>query len=581
MEKNPLVSVVLLGEVSPPEQINHFLTQIVNEQTHKNLDVLVVTVPRLDLEELHDTWNNTDKNCTIRFLEANAGPDLVSMGSESAMGEIVFYKTCSGAVWYPRHIEVHIAEFRKNKKAKWGLSHIEKRDAQRPAEFLNIMDWRISNPPPIEEIIMDEICHKVELQPEWGSILVKQDGQQIMCPGMVLKAWTEKEVLGCTPDEITVVQWAQPPGPQYIAQPARGPEVVDEEVLDSKSGDLKVRKKFSTVLGNNQLNEYNKKVWETIGDHQPQKIAIKRTMGMGDVIQTEPIVRKLKEKYNNCHITFFTSKTRSCAEIVKYFDGVDQIVETNEDALLHDILSSDVPKTEEIIETEDGDLDVKETPMWASDFELKFDLDLAYESRNDVTFIGGYCETVNLSEEDMDKPKLTFTSACPDSVTGNKYVILCNEGSGWPGKEWDKEGWKRLGKIIQKMGYIIVETAQNKDYHLFENSIKTDGSFEQFLQYCQHSSAYLGADNGTMHVCATFDVPCFVVAGAALPSKTYSKADIYEVTADNEFVGLKHKFFFRTDGPMFVPPNQEKCFEGLIIEKVEEEFNKFLKVKKL
>ena len=96
MEKNPLVSVVLLGEVSPPEQINHFLTQVVNEQTHKNLDVLVVTVPRLDLEELHDTWNNTDKNCTIRFLEANAGPDLVSMGSESAMGEIVFYKTCSG-----------------------------------------------------------------------------------------------------------------------------------------------------------------------------------------------------------------------------------------------------------------------------------------------------------------------------------------------------------------------------------------------------------------------------------------------------------------------------------------------------
>ena len=36
MENNPMVSVVLLGEVSPPDQINHFLTQIVTEQTYKN-----------------------------------------------------------------------------------------------------------------------------------------------------------------------------------------------------------------------------------------------------------------------------------------------------------------------------------------------------------------------------------------------------------------------------------------------------------------------------------------------------------------------------------------------------------------
>ena len=39
MENNPMVSVVLLGEVSPPDQINHFLTQIVTEQTHKNLEL--------------------------------------------------------------------------------------------------------------------------------------------------------------------------------------------------------------------------------------------------------------------------------------------------------------------------------------------------------------------------------------------------------------------------------------------------------------------------------------------------------------------------------------------------------------
>ena len=582
MENNPMVSVVLLGEVSPPDQINHFLTQIVTEQTHKNLDILVVTTPRLDLEEIHNEWNEKEKECTVRFLEAGAGVDLISMGSDSAMGEIVFYKTCAGTVWYPRHIEVHVEEFRKNKKAKWGLSHIEKRDVDRPNDYLNLLGWRIDSPPEIPSIIVDEICHRVEIKPKWDSIMVEQDGQVKMVPGMVLRSWTEDEILGCTPDEITVVQWDKSPAADFITQPAKAADSAEEVTEKDKKGETIQYTKFPTIVGNSQLNTYNDAVRKAIGDYQPKRIAIKRTIGLGDVIQTEPIVKKLKEKYNNPHITFFTSKTRSCATVVKYFDGVDTIVELEESALLHDVIGSGPPKTEEIIETESGDLEIKETIAWKDDFELRFDLDLAYESRTDVTFIGGYCDVAGLSEEEVNKPNLTFTSKYPDSLTGSKYAILCNEGSGWAGKEWNKEGWKRMAKVVQKLGYTLVETAQNKEYHLFENSIKTDGSFDQFLQYCQHSSLYLGADNGTMHVCGTFDVPCFVVAGAALPSKTFPKADIHEVTApDNDLVGLKHRFFYRSDGPAFVPAGQEKCFEGLTVEHVEEELNNFLKSRKL
>ena len=93
MNKESLVSVVLVGEASPPEQINHFITQIVNEQTHKNLDILVVTIPRDDLESLQDEWNEKASGYTIRFLEAAPGIDLVAMGADSAMGEVVFYKS--------------------------------------------------------------------------------------------------------------------------------------------------------------------------------------------------------------------------------------------------------------------------------------------------------------------------------------------------------------------------------------------------------------------------------------------------------------------------------------------------------
>jgi len=577
MDNNPLVSVVVLGEASPPEQIDHFLTQVINEQTYKNLDILVVTLPRLDLESIQDKWNKTEHH--VRFLEANPGVDLISMGTESAVGEIVFYKTCGTVVWYPYHIEAHLEEFRRDKKLGWALSHIEKRDRSRPQELLNAMGWRIDNPPKIEDVVIDEICHKIEIKPDWESMLVEKDEVGVMVPGMILKSWTEGDIKGAVPSEITLVQFVDPPGAQIIYQPALAPTAVREEVLDPGSSELKTRKYFPTLVGNSQLKDYNNQVRELIKDYQPKKIAIKRTIGLGDVIQVEPVIKKLKEKYNNAHITFFVGNSRGCADVAQYFEGVDEIIEIEEGAILHDILSSEPPKTENIIETEDGDLDVEEITAWTDDFELKFDLDLAYESRSDVTFVGGYCDVVGLEEKDVKKPQLTFKSKKPN-LSGN-YVVLCNEGSGWQGKEWNVEGWKRLGKIIQKMGYQVVETAQNPNYHLFENSIKTDGSFNDFLRYCQHAAAYIGADNGVMHVCATFDVPCFVVAGAAVPSKTYPKGDIQEITADNEFVGIKHKFFFRTDGPMFVPPNQEKCFDGLTIETVESEFNKFLKTKQL
>jgi len=109
MKQEWIASVVLLAEAIPPQQIDHYLKQIINEQTYKNLDLLILTVPRPDLEELQNQWNETEHS--VRWLEASPGVDLVAMGNESTVGEVVFYKTCGATVWYPHHIEVHIKDF--------------------------------------------------------------------------------------------------------------------------------------------------------------------------------------------------------------------------------------------------------------------------------------------------------------------------------------------------------------------------------------------------------------------------------------------------------------------------------------
>ena len=155
MSEKQMASVVILGEASPSDQIDHYILDVILNQTYKNLDLMIITVPRNDLEELQDKWNVAEKKCTIRFLEASPGVDLVAMGTDSAIGEVVFYKTCGSIAWFPHHIEAHITELNKDKKAKWSLSHIEKRDVNRPQEILNVLGWRIDNPPKIEEVIIE------------------------------------------------------------------------------------------------------------------------------------------------------------------------------------------------------------------------------------------------------------------------------------------------------------------------------------------------------------------------------------------------------------------------------------------
>ena len=577
-DNNKLVSVVLLGEALQLSQIEHYLKTITTEQTYQNLEILVVTVPRNDMEELADKEEWKNHKIPIRFLEANGGIDLIAMGCESAMGDYVFYKTCGAAAWYPHHIERHL-EILEAKNIEWCISQIERRDQKRPQELLNVLGWRIENPPKIEDLLIDEISHAHTLKPTWEDVLVRKGEQEIIVPGMLLKSWTENKINGGMADEITVVQWldANAGQPKAIYQLAKTADQVIENV-NEESSELEMTKIFPTVVGNLELQDHNKAVWNAIGDYQPKTIAVKRTIGMGDVIQTEPILSALKAKYPDSKLTFFTSQSRSCQAVAEYFGSVDEVIGIPEQSLTQDILNATPPSNEEVVEI-DGEMRVEKKEAWKTS-EINIDLDLAYESRQDSSFIGGYAEVAGMNEQDLSKPSLTFESETPTAVSGN-YIVLCNEGSGWAGKEWNPESWKALGITLQKLGYQLVETAQNPNYHLFENSIKTDGSMEQFLQYCQHASAYVGADNGVMHVCATFNVPCFVVAGAAVPSKTYPNGDIFEVTADNEFVGCKHKFFYRTDGPAFVPPNQERCFEGLTDEYVGAQLQEFIKVKKL
>ena len=67
---------------------------------------------------------------------------------------------------------------------------------------------------------------------------------------------------------------------------------------------------------------------------------------------------------------------------------------------------------------------------------------------------------------------------------------------------------RELERFI-KEGYAIAftSTARVVDVPKFVNE-KND--FETLINYVKHCDAYIGADNGVMHIASGFDKPCFV-----------------------------------------------------------------------
>ena len=279
---------------------------------------------------------------------------------------------------------------------------------------------------------------------------------------------------------------------------------------------------------------------------------------MGDVVLTEPIVRKLREKYPEAKITFYTAKP----DVIKYF----------------------ATQPDEVVKIDENDV-VKDT-LYEVDSVIKFDLDLSYESREETSFIDAYAQVVNV---EFDNPLDKHVSlVCNDKpLVDDKYVVVVGDGSGWPGKTWEMENYAEVIKYIKSMGYKVYETGvthteeSEPEYHECE--------FDQLVNLIANCEFYVGTDNGPMHVARGFNKPCFIVAGAALPYYSNPNREnifyIQDITHPGN--GIKHKQFFNlTDqGLTFMPyyPDEPSC--GLnnikskhVIEAIDKFFDKPLSI---
>jgi ADP-heptose:LPS heptosyltransferase len=379
------------------------------------------------------------------------------------------------------------------------------------------------------------------------------------------------------PEEITVTQWVDP-RPQQIplGRPVSDKNI--EAVVEGANGELEIKAEYPTLVGNLQWKEHNNNIFNRINTLDPlsiKKIAVKRTIGMGDVLLTEPVIRALKRKYPNAAITFFAANGRNAKDIVQYFESKpDEIIGLeNEQVLIQDILYN------------------------KKGYDLRFDLDLAYESRQNVNYIDAYFEITGFKEEVKEiDGELTIVPDVPEyekvprlkydepAIIQEKYVAVELAGSGWGGKEWDLGAWKLLlkqipYKIVFTSGLRIFDNEAGSDQIIYINK---NNKFSTMMNLIKHCEFFVGSDCGPAHIAVAFDKPAFIIAGAALPKYTMKSHLAFGVSLELDCLHCKGRQFVNqtNEGFSFVAkcenPSQYKCMSDLKLEYASNKLKEFL-----
>lgn len=557
-DKNTVVSILLLVENCNDADVETSIKNVF-EQTHKNIELIVCSFK--ELLELQKKFILLSFN--IKWVVVEPKVDLINDLFQYVTGDIIFYKTASNTMWYPRHISIHLTKYAANKRSKWCLSHIEYRNMDLQNHPLNVIGYRINEPPRVNEIILDEISHLPVIcdNTDWSKCLLrnKDNHEEIaFIAGQILQQWNEKGFYGDSVGEISVIEWQklkqnnQDHSEEEVAKSIGAPvrTTVEDSVVEI-DGNIEILRNFPTIVGNKAFEDYSKSMLFQVENYkQCKSIAVKRTMGMGDVVLVEPIIKKLRQKFPQAKINLYTAKPG----IIDYFvNKPDSIIKIEDGNLLRDYLA-DRPE------------------------EVKFDLDLSYESRLMKPFIDSYAEICGITFDDF-KDKYPQLEHCKQSYDSN-LVVVCADGSGWPGKSWDINKYTEVIRQLQSKGFEVVETGNvctdltDKKYHSCD--------LDEMVRLISCCFMYIGTDNGPMHIARGFDRSCIIIAGAALPYYTNPNREYIYYVQDNNNpgLGIKHRTFFKLlkNSLSFVPnyePEPSCGLDGIMPEHVINAFEQF------
>lgn len=288
-----------------------------------------------------------------------------------------------------------------------------------------------------------------------------------------------------------------------------------------------------------------------------KKIAVKRTMGMGDALLTMPIISLIKTNFPHIEIDFYSMYDfRPHLKYPSYISNFHQLDGTG------------------IFNHVDGD------------YDLVLDFDLSYENQtNGERFYDYYMSLFDDKTFDKDLEDKLILNNNTLMEEGDKGCTIVAEGSGWGGKEPNIDIMERLAYEMKKKGFKVFEPGINRITHYVDET-NPEQNVSKMFQMVANSDCYIGTDSGISHIANMMGKPCFIIGGSADPMKTqYNLSLVYPVgRTDLLCYGCRHftKGFRTLESGVntFVSSchndKQYECMKTLDSDIIIEELNNFL-----
>jgi ADP-heptose:LPS heptosyltransferase len=234
------------------------------------------------------------------------------------------------------------------------------------------------------------------------------------------------------------------------------------------------------------------------------KILVRREAARGDVLVASAVVPALKKKYDGCKIAFYTK----CPSVLTKNIYIDFVTD-----------SSDILEEE---------------------FDLRIDLDMAYENRPTTHVLQAYADVAQVPIEDC---KLYIHCERVNMPLFNNYVVIHAGITNWVGRNWSNEGWRSLALQLHDKGYQIVCVGAGGDRFVPSDAdVRNKATINEVATIMKGAKLFVGIDSLPMHIAQAVGTPGVVFFGSIRPDLRLINSNMEAIVAKNlSCLGCHHK----------------------------------------
>ncbi len=258
-----------------------------------------------------------------------------------------------------------------------------------------------------------------------------------------------------------------------------------------------------------------------------KKILVVKMLTMGDAIMCSPTIKALKEKFSDYQVVVVSMKPWS--EIFEDNPYIDRLITISlnfkpklSNYKIYDIVTSallNISKWEYVYQLNclDHYPEYRRTGLHFRDF---------YASMADVYPLKDKKYQVFVKDTTFEKVYKILKEL---NLHDKNFVVLHTNG-GWYLKNWDKNKWRSLVKVLyERYGFLSVIVGGKGEYLEGENVSNLAGklSIKETAALIKMSKLFIGLDSGPTHLASAMNVPVVALFGNTHPKVSEPNCDSY------------------------------------------------------